>query len=150
MHQLLDEIAAHHYPNPPATQARVEAFEAHSGWHLDEDLRAFYLRCDGATLFRPFPHEKFRILRLDEIRRARVELRGKDDDSMGAASWWTLVYLGDSDFNLVDVARPGGPHPILDAFHETYPRLVEVIAPSFRVWLERTLQSENQLWWLPG
>lgn len=150
MRALLDEIATHHFPNPPATPEQLSAFEARVGWRLDDELRAFYSRFDGATLFAPRPDEKFRILSLGEIQRARIAKRGQDDDSMGAASWWTLVYLQDSDYNLVDVAQHGGPYRILDAWHETYPQQVVEIAPSFAVWLERTLRSGNQLWWLPA
>lgn len=149
MKQLLAEVTAHHFPNAPATPAQIAAFEARVGWRLDADLRSFYLHCDGGTLFEPRPDQNFRILPLNEIQRARVAMRGKDDDSMGLASWWTLVYLGDSDYCLLDVAAQPGPYPILDAFHESYPRFVDPIAPSFGAWLERTLRSNNQLWWLP-
>lgn len=143
---LLAEVTARHFPNPPASPAQLAAFEARAGWRLDDDLRAFYSHCDGATFFRAFPHETYRVLRLHEIQPASMELRR---DASVPASWWTLVYLGDSDFNLVDVAR-GGPFPILDAYHETFPQQVVQIAPSFATWLERTLRSGNQLWWLPA
>ncbi|AGC45465.1 hypothetical protein MYSTI_04165 [Myxococcus stipitatus DSM 14675] len=147
LQELLDEVIASHFPNAPATPEQIAAFEARAGWRLDDELRAFYLRCDGATLFDPRPDEKFRILSLDEIQPARVAKHRPDDESGGAASWWTLVYLQDSDYNLLDVARPA-PYPILDAFHESYPLDVVEIAPSFGEWLERTLRSNNQLWWL--
>lgn len=149
MRALLEEVAASHFPNAPATPGQIAAFEARVGWRLDDDLRAFYSCFDGATLFEPRPDEKFRILPLEEIRRARVAMRGTDDDAMGASSWWTLIYLGDSDYNLIDVARPGKPYRILDAWHEAFPRRVDEIAPSFGAWLEKTLRSGNQLWWLP-
>ncbi|NTX36852.1 SMI1/KNR4 family protein [Myxococcus sp. CA051A] len=151
MRHLLDEISARHFPNAPATPAQLAAFELRTGWHLDADLREFYSWCDGATLFHPRPDENFRILPLAEIQRARVAMRGKDDDSMGSPAWWTLVYLGDSDYCLVDVAPEHADRfPILDAFHESYPRKVVRIAPRFADWLERTLRGNNQLWWLPG
>lgn len=148
LQELLDEIAANHYPNAPATPEQIAAFEARAGWRLDDELRAFYLRANGACLFEPQPEQTFRILGLHEIQPIRAT-KPRQDDSAAAESWWTLVYLQDSDYNLVDVARPA-PYPILDAYHETYPQQVAEIAPSFAVWLERTLRSGNQLWWLPG
>ncbi len=84
MQPLLEEVTARHYPNAPATPAQLEAFEQRVGWRLDEDLRAFYLHCDGATLFRPWPSQTFWLLPLREIRRARVAMRFRDEDAMGA------------------------------------------------------------------
>jgi len=52
---LLDEVVRAHFPRPPATAERIAAFEERMGWRLDADLRAFYLRCDGAELFKPLP-----------------------------------------------------------------------------------------------
>lgn len=149
MDQLLVEITRAHFPNAPAAPAQVAAFEARMGWKLDPDLRAFYLHCDGATLFRPRPHAKYRILSLAEIQRARIAMRGEDDDSMGAASWYTLLYLQDSDYVLLDVARQQNDrYPLLDAYHETYPLEVRQIAASFSEFLERALSSNNRLFWL--
>lgn len=149
MESLLAEISRSHFPNAPATPAQVAAFEVRVGWRLDPDLRAFYLHCDGATLFRPRPDADYRILSLAEIQRARVELRGQDDDSKGSASWYTLLYLQDSDYVLVDVSRQkNGRYPLLDAYHETYPLEVQQIAASFGEFLERALSSGNQFFWL--
>ncbi len=101
------------------------------------------------TLFRPRPDANYRILSLAEIRRARVELRGRDDESKGAASWYTLLYLQDSDYVLVDVARQqDGRYPLLDAYHETYPLEVRQISSSFGEFLERALASGNEFFWL--
>ncbi|NTX12026.1 SMI1/KNR4 family protein [Myxococcus sp. CA056] len=148
MQTLLEELSRDHYPNPPATSAQIAEAAARLGWRLDPDLRAFYLHCDGATLFRRRPDAKYRILSLSEIERARVRMRGEDDDSMGAATWYTLLYCQDSDFVLVDVAQPGGPYPLLDAFHETYPLHVRQIARSFQEFLQLALRSGNKLFWL--
>lgn len=149
MQPLLEEVTAQHYPNAPATPAQIEEFEQRVGWRLDEDLRAFYLHCDGATLFRPWPNQTFWLLPLREIRRARVAMRFRDEDAMGSPHWWTIADLGDDDYSVLDASRPGDAYPILDAYHETYPQQVVQIAPSFGAWLERTLRSDNQLWWLP-
>ncbi len=151
MEQMLAEISGAHFPHPPATLEQIATFELQVGWRLDAELRAFYLHCNGATLFRPRPHAKYRILSLAEIQRARVIRRGEDDDSMGAASWYTLLYLQDSDYVLVDVARQqDGRYPLLDAYHETYPLGVSQIAASFGEFLERALSSSNRLFWLGG
>lgn len=151
MLDLLDEIAARHYPRAPATLAQLAAFEARVGWQLDADMRVFYLRCDGATLFERWPDQTFQILPLAEIQPAGLAMRpNQAPEAQGAASWWTLVSLGDDDYVVADVSRrEQGCYPMLDAYHETYPQLVRQIAPSFRAWLERTLRTGNQLWWLP-
>lgn len=76
---------------------------------------------------------------------------GQGDSTTGSASWWALVSLGDDDYVVADVSRQGdGCYPLLDAFHESFPADVREIAPSFSTWLERTLRSGNQLWWLPA
>lgn len=151
MDRLLAEISRSHFPEPPATPAQLAAFEARVGWALDEDLRAFYLHCDGATLFAP--REKapnYRILPLAEVQRARIRMRHQDTDTYGAPSWYTLLYLQDGDYVLVDIAqRLGGRYTLLDAFHETYPA-VEPIAASFSEFLERALASGDAFFWLSG
>ncbi|MFP2960413.1 SMI1/KNR4 family protein [Myxococcus sp. 1LA] len=151
MLHLLDEIAASHFPRAPATLAQLAAFEARTGWQLDADMRAFYLRMDGATLFERWPDQTFQVLPLAEIQPAGLAMRpGQARDEQGSASWWTLVSLGDDDYVVADVSRrEQGCYPLLDAYHETFPRQVVQIAPSFGAWLERTLASDNQLWWLP-
>ncbi|MGE6761400.1 SMI1/KNR4 family protein [Corallococcus interemptor] len=150
MQRLLAEISAHHFPNPPATEAQVAAFEARVGWQLDEDLRAFYLHCDGATLFAPRERApNYRVLPLNEIERARNKMRHEDTDEYGTASWYTLLYLQDGDYVLVDVARREGEgYVLLDAFHETFPAGVERIASSFSEFLEKALASGDEFFWL--
>ncbi|MFB1485385.1 SMI1/KNR4 family protein [Corallococcus sp. RDP092CA] len=105
MKELLAEVSAHHFPSPPATPAQVAAFEARVGWKLDEDLRAFYLHCDGAPLIRRFSDANDHLLPREEIRRARVAMRPGDDDRFGPASWYTLVDLQDSDYLILDAAH---------------------------------------------
>jgi hypothetical protein len=128
----------------------VAAFEAHVGWQLDADLRAFYLHCDGATLFAPREQApNYRVLPLNEIERARNKMRHADTDEYGAASWYTLLYLQDGDYVLVDVARrERDGYVLLDAFHETFPAGVERIASSFSEFLEKALASGDQFFWL--
>ena len=148
MEQLLAEISRAHFPHPPATPERIAAFEAQVGWTLDAELRAFYLHCDGAELFKPLPDADYSILPLAKVRRARVAIWGQDEDAAGAASWYTLVDCQDTDFVLVDVARQeAGRYPLLDAYHGTYPE-VRQIATSFREFLERAMSSEGQFFWL--
>jgi cell wall assembly regulator SMI1 len=151
MQRLLAEVSARHFPNPPASPELLTAFEARVGWELDDDLRAFYLHCDGASLFCPRDQDpNYRVLSLAELSRARVKLRREDSDSFGAASWYTLLYLQDSDYVLVDVAQKvAGRYPLLDAFHETYPE-VKVIAASFGEFLEKALASGDEYFWLNG
>ncbi|RYZ37388.1 MAG: SMI1/KNR4 family protein [Myxococcaceae bacterium] len=151
MQRLLAEVTRRHYPNPPATAAQLAEFESRVKWTLDPDLRAFYLHCDGATLFDPRDQDpNYRILPLSEIERARVRMRHEDSDTYGAASWYTLLYLQDGDYVLVDVAQQvDGRYPMLDAFHETYPE-VKQIASSFSEFLEKALASGDDFFWLNG
>jgi hypothetical protein len=153
MDRLLVEISRHHHPEPPATPEQIAAFEARIGWRLDPDLRAFYSHCNGAALFRPRLHANYRVLSLDEIRRARLAIRGRELDEDGPASWYTLLYLQDGDYIITDVSRMNDErYPILDAFHETFPDPVETrqIASSFSEFLERALASGDDFFWLDG
>ncbi|NVJ04088.1 SMI1/KNR4 family protein [Myxococcus sp. AM001] len=145
---LLAEISRAHFPHPPATPERIAAFEARMRWPLDEDLRAFFLHCDGAELFERLPDANYSILSLEEIEAATSRVRLRDKGAREAASWYPLVDCQDSDFVLVDVAHSGGPYPLLDAYHETYPREVRRIVGSFREFLERALTSGNRFFWL--
>lgn len=147
MHRLFDKISRKHFPNPPATPAQVADFEARVGWQLDTDLRAFYLHCDGATLFVPREEgPNYRILSLEEIPQLTARLRRRDDTPVTAA-WFPVVDCQDSDFVLVDVSKPA-PFPLLDAWHETYPLRVRQIARSFSEFLEQALSSNDHLYWL--
>ncbi|NNB91974.1 SMI1/KNR4 family protein [Corallococcus exiguus] len=151
MKELLAEVSANHFPNPPATPAQVAAFEGRMGWKLDEDLRAFYLHCDGAALFQRFPDANYHLLPLEQIRRARVAMRPGDDDHFGPTSWYTLVDLQDSDYVILDAAHQvDGKYPVLDAYHETFPEAVRPIAASFSEFLERALASGDDFFWLSG
>ncbi|MBU8898940.1 SMI1/KNR4 family protein [Corallococcus sp. M34] len=148
MDTLLAEVSRHHFPRPPATSAQLARFEARVGWELDPELRAFYLHCDGARLFESGPDANYRFLSLDEIRRARIAIVGSDDDSAGAASWFSIVDMQDSNFVVVDVARrEGSSYPLFDAFHETFPEM-ERIASSFEEFLARALASDGYSYWL--
>ncbi|MFP2895556.1 SMI1/KNR4 family protein [Corallococcus sp. 4LFB] len=149
MDQLLAEVSRLHFPNTPATPAQLAAFEARVGWDLDEDLRAFYLHCDGCTLFAPRADALYRVLPLAEIRRARLAIRASDEDRDGAPSVFTLVDMQDSDYVVMDSAqREAGRYPLFDAFHETFPEEMERIASRFAEFLERALRSGNRAFWL--
>ncbi|NMO23209.1 SMI1/KNR4 family protein [Pyxidicoccus fallax] len=148
MNSLLDTITREHFPHPPATPEQIAAFEARMGWRLDADLRAFYLHCDGAELFRPLPEANYSILSLAEIQETLIRVRRRDQGAVEAASWYPVADCQDSDYVLVDVAKPGGPYRLLDAWHETYPSQVKQIASSFSEFLEKALASNDHLYWL--
>lgn len=146
---LLEVLARRHHPHPPATPRQIEAFERRAGWRLDTDLRAFYLHCDGADLFdRADP--AFRIYPLAEIRRARVAVFQEDTDEWGPASWYALGEVRDTNYILVDVSHPEGPHPIRDGYREMFPRpeYCREIASSFSTFLASALQSNGDWFWL--
>ncbi|NOK22075.1 SMI1/KNR4 family protein [Corallococcus carmarthensis] len=148
--RLLAELTQHHFPNPPATPAQLAAFEERVGWKLDEDLRAFYIHCDGAALFKPWPDTNFWILPLAQVRRGRVAIQGRDEDANGPPDWYALVDLQDTDFVLVDVAQRRGPYPMRDGYHGTFPdpAHTKVIATSFGEFLEKALTSGDDFFWL--
>lgn len=153
MSALLEEISREHFPYPPATPAQIEAFEQRVGWRLDPDLRAFYLHCDGAELIEPLPECPYRILPLAEIKRARVAIRGKDEDSRGPASMYAICDVQDGNYILIDVSRQEhGRYPIRDGDHETWPNLeyCRQFADSFAEFLEGALRSRSPGYWLRG
>lgn len=151
MERLLQKISLHHFPNPPATPSEIDAFEKESGWRLDADLRAFYLHCNGATLFQQI-NSPCRLRPLSKILRARVDMRGSDTDEWGPASWYVIGDLTESDTLIVDVdsPTPENRYPIIDGFHEAMlgPEECERIADSFSRFLEQLLHSGGHKFWL--
>jgi hypothetical protein len=99
-------------------------------------------------LFRPLPDANYSILSLADIQRTTERVRFRDKGAPPAASWFPLVDCQDSDFVLIDTTRPGGPYPLLDAYHETYPREARQIAASFGDFLARALRSGDRFFWL--
>lgn len=152
LESLLEAISRHHFPNPPAPLQELEAFERRVGWRLDPDLRAFYLHCNGAELFRK-PDSPYRLLSLSQVIRARVAIFGPrgDDDAHGPAAWYALCALHDGNFALVDVATSReGRYPILDGYAEAFPdpAYCKPIAGSFSEFLEGALRSDGRWFWL--
>jgi hypothetical protein len=150
MEELFEEVSRHHFPNPPATSAQLEAFEQRMGWRMDPDLRAFFLHCNGARLFEQ-PDSPYRLLPLDKILRARIAMRGEDSDEWGPASWYVLCDLHDSDRILVDVSRrENDRYPIIDGWHEGFPdpEDCEQVAGSFSEFLEAALRSDGRKFWI--
>lgn len=147
---LLEEISLHHFPRPPASSRHIEEFESRVGWRLDDDLRSFYLHCDGAELFQR-PNSPFRILPLSEITRARVALFAHDSDEYGTASWFVICYVEDGNYVAIDVSQTAsGRYPVHDCFHELLPGAPQdkQIAHSFSDFLERALHSQGRRYWL--
>jgi SMI1 / KNR4 family (SUKH-1) len=150
MQDQLEEISRKHFPNPPATLQEIEAFEQRVGWRLDADLRAFYLHCNGADLFKR-PGSPYIFLPLSEITRARAAILGEDTDQYGPPSLYTVCDVQDGDFILVDVAeRHNERFPIIDGWHEGFPdpKYLRRIANSFSEFLTGALRSEGFQFWL--
>ena len=147
---LLEQVSRQHFPNPPATPAQIAAFEQKAGWRLDPDLRAFYLHCDGADLFEQ-PNSPYRIFPLSGLIRARVAIRGKDDDSRGPASWYVMCDVRDGNYVVVDVGAPRAErYPLIDGYREMFPdpAYCERIADSFSEFLDKALRSGGGHYWL--
>jgi hypothetical protein len=151
MNALLEEISRYYFPNAPAAPEQIGEFERRVGSRLDPDMRALYLHCDGAAQFRRRPDADYRFLPLSEIRRARVAIRGKDDDSRGPAFMYTICDLQDGDYILVDVSsQQTGRYPIFDGWHEAWPdpEYCKQIASSFSEFLAAALSSGGNWFWL--
>ncbi|WP_257449630.1 SMI1/KNR4 family protein [Archangium lipolyticum] len=151
MSRLLEEVSRDHFPYPPATPEQIEEFERRVGWRLDEDLRAFYLHCNGAELIERLPDTPYRILPLSKIVRARVAIYGEDDDKWGPASVYALCDVQDGNYVLVDVSREeSGRHPLFDGDHEAWPdpAYCKQVASSFSEFLEQVLRTRRNLYWL--
>ncbi|OJT18206.1 SMI1/KNR4 family protein [Archangium sp. Cb G35] len=151
MSDLLEDVSREHFPYPPATPEEIEEFERRVGWQLDPDLRAFYLHCNGAELFKQRPGCPYRILPLSEIIRARVAIYDEDDDQWGPASVYALCYVQDGDYVVVDVGhQENGRYPLVDGWHEAWPdpKQCGQIASSFSEFLEKALRSKGRQFWL--
>ncbi|WP_257450800.1 SMI1/KNR4 family protein [Archangium lipolyticum] len=147
---LLEQVSRDHFPNPPATPAQLDDFERRVGWRLDPELRAFYLHCNGAELFER-PNSPYRFLPLSGIIRARIAIRGRDEDSRGPASWYVLCDVGDGNYVLIDAGNSmNGRYPLMDGYREMFPdpEYCERIASSFSEFLDRTLASGGRHFWL--
>jgi len=151
MRRLLEEVKREHFPNPPASAEQVAQFESAQGWMLDEDLRAFYLACNGAKLFRKLGATYF-FLPLERIIRARLSICGEDSEECGPGFLYAICDVQDNNYVAVDVRNSGGPYPLFDCFHETFPEpaYTRQIAPSFSSFLEQALRSKGHLFWLGG
>jgi hypothetical protein len=151
MSNLLEEVSRHHFPYPPASLKEVEEFEQRVGWPLDPDLRAFFLHCNGAELFKQRPGCPYRVLPLSEIVRARVAIYGEDDERWGPESVYALCYVQDGDYVLVDVGHAeNGRYSLMDGWHEAWPdpKQCGQIANSFAEFLEAALKSKGRQFWL--
>ena len=150
--RFIEAIHRSHFPNPPASPEQLYYFEKRVGWRLDKELRAFYLRSNGAALFRR-PDSPYRLLSLSEIVRARVAFFGStgDSDAYGSASWFVLCSVQDGDYAAIDVSRTSnGLHPVFDCSADSKPGSPDStrIAWSLSDFLERALDSDGRIYWL--
>jgi hypothetical protein len=150
--RFVEAICRSHFPNPPASPQQIQHFETRMGWRLDDDLRTFYRRSNGAALFRR-PDSPYRLLPLSEVVRARVALFGSagDTDAYGSASWFVICSVQDGDYVAIDVSRTThGLHPVFDCAHDSKPGAPGSvqIAWSFSDFLERVLDGDGRLYWL--
>ena len=151
MSELLEEVSRLHFSNPPASQQEIEQFEQRVGWRLAPDLRAFYMHCNGADLFRR-PNSPYRILPLSKITRARVAILGEDTDEWGPATLYTLCDVQDGNYVLLDTgALHEGRYQLIDGNREAFPDpdYCRPVADSFHEFLRGALQSGGHpLYWL--
>lgn len=151
MSRLLEEVSRDHFPYPPATLEEIEAFEKRVNWRLDPDLRAFYTQCNGAELIKRRPDCPYRILPLAEVVRARVAIRGEDDDQWGPSSMYAICYVQDGNYVVLDVSRQEKDrYPLVDGYHEAWPdpEYCGPVANSFSEFLEQVLHTKRSAYWL--
>jgi hypothetical protein len=151
MSSLLAEISREHFPYSPATPEEIAEFEQRVGWTLDLDMRAFYLHCNGAELIKRLPRSPCQVLPLREIVRARVAMRGEDDDEFGPASMYAICDVQDGNYVVADVSRQvDGRYSLIDGDHETWwnPHYCGHVANSFAEYLEGVLRTRNGCYWL--
>jgi cell wall assembly regulator SMI1 len=152
LQSLIERVRRHHFPNEPAPiAAAIESFEAQHGVKMPNDMRTFYLACDGVRLFQTYdtPYE---FLPLRGLRRARVAIFDQDTDEYGPASIYAFCDVRDGNYVGIDL-DPSSPNAFcaLDCFHETFPEPAEtkVVAKSFGEFLAACLESDaTGLWWL--
>ncbi len=150
MSRLLEEVSRRHFPHLPASPAEISVFEQRMGWRLDEDLRSFYLHCNGAELFEQ-TDSPYSFLPLSRIVRARVAIFDSDNDEWGLASDYVICDVFDGNYVLVDVAAMrDGRYPLRDCWHEAYPDRAHCrqIAASFSDFLDAALSSHGRHFWL--
>jgi hypothetical protein len=131
-------------------------YETKIGYRLPDDLKQFYARCNGATLFNDGEYGPYEILPLADVTRTRVCIYGDDADTddFAPASWYAICYVGDSNYVGIDLASPDGQsNNMIDCFHETHgaPGYDTIIAKSFTEFLQRAYASNGNHYWLePG
>ena len=149
------EVLAKHHPGPPVTADQLAAWERENGIRLDAELRKFYLAANGASLFRQVD-SPYRILPLEEIVPGRVAIFGPrppGPEERGRirecpANVFAFVDVQDGNYAGFE-ASPREPYPVVDIFHETWPKEQDIIALSFGEFLRGALDSAGQgLFWI--
>ena len=151
----LDQIASciwsHHFPNHGASEQDIDDRQRALGHVFPPEMRQFYLRINGASLFRRRNEvPPFRLLSIAEIATARLKVYGAEEDSYGAACEIAFCDRGDGDFVAIDLAEsdrnpPAAGPPIIDVWHEAYPNKEHcpVICHGFVAFLKLALASEG-------
>lgn len=149
--EVLVTITERHWPNPPASMNNIDETEGRLGFRLPNDMCLFYLRMNGASLFSG-RNAPFRILRLNELRRARVAIFGCDSSEYGPASWIVFCALPDTNFVAIDLAsNPDMAYRVRDCSHSGFPNeeYCDIIANGFTCFVSDVLNSDgNVLFWL--
>ena len=149
--ELIAEIRKRHYPLPPKRGA-VARIEARIGCALPEDVRRFYSVLGGANLFKK--HDaRYQIVEPKLVRPVALDVLCDDDASELPVppSWFSICYVRDGNYVAIDLpAKPNGEVWLIDCFHETIglEDYSTVIALSFSEFLQRALESKDELYWL--
>ena len=147
--EIISIVIARHSANDPATPDQLQEFEKRAGYVLPDDMRRFYLNCNGAALFESDTSEPLVLLRVDEFERARIAIFGDDDDTRGSPSCYVFCDRGDGDYFGIDLSASDTTlmnRPVYDIWHEAYPDMeyCGIVAWSFHEFLEIVLSCNPE------
>ncbi len=151
INKLIDIVIVDHKPNPPLSSRSIARHERRFGHPLPSDLRQFYERCNGASLFSGKDGHPFRIMPLHKVNRTRIYIFGRDTSDWAPESWYAICDMSDSNYIGVDLAfSNSNSYPVIDCFHESHGTHGDdqIIALSFTEFLQCTLASKGKPYWL--
>lgn len=149
--ELVDQIFEEHVPYPPAENFQIEQFESQIGLKLPDDLKQFYIRCNGAKLFQHTQATPYTLLPIQQVKRTRIAIFGEDIDEFAPASWYAICDVMDGNYIGIDLdSQDSQTYSVIDCFHETHgtPGGNAIIAQSFTEFLNDALASGSRPYWL--
>ena len=148
--ECIDEIKAHHFPKPPASQSQIDSLAQSLRWQIPSDLRSFFLACNGARLFEDID-SPFDLVTIEEFHPTAIDVFGEVKEEWAPTEWYSIAHVRDGNYIAIDLASVDGDSAdYLDAFHETLGQegYQVIIAKSFTELLSDALKSGGEHYWL--